>query len=813
MVRRLSYSLLFTLFLGSCEAPPQPLLPEQGRWQAVEEQRGPATELPRSGSGTGAGVGGPSGEVTVLAAGRDRQNQRVLAWILADRELVLKTRSPGEAWGPVEARPLPEGLRPSAAADSTLAVDADGAVHIAVLHDDGLAVYRWGAEAWERLGPPGALGGIGRGHGATLTFDPQNHPVVARRVGDHVGVWRWATDQWELVGDLLLLPGVGRDAPLGGAAPSIGFDQRSEPVIALRLQQRVRWRKAENGAREASTPQDDRYPVVVARHGARGWEWLARTRGSPLQDDPRRRRPATRRDDSVGDLAWAEIARESGPPAVTVDRQDRVTVAWTSPDRLLLYRYDGRRWGAVPFSAEWADHPAEPRFLTTPVGLRLAFTDRGPSEGRRLRVLLEGEAGWTEAGPVDGAAGDSGHPALTLEADGGLLAAWSERVAGADLLYARRLHEGEWTETVAGSGWHDLERRVAGPWAPADRPQLAYGADGGLILAWTELLSTGGRVGVQRWDGAAWSRLEAPRTRLPARRSLWRADLALDAAGAPSLLLPTRGGGELGLRVARWDGAAWGLSPPLWGAREAALVGAGDGDPLVFAHHEQTVGLYALSGEAWVPQGEPLRAGESRVEPAFARDATGQGYALWVDELRAEAQLGRLTEAGVERIPGLMTACDVDEQADVEGVALLGGGGGAGVVVGLTVVEGDGLSRYPLCRWTGEAWEPVPAVLPAGTALSGRPGGAGALSLASDGAQLFAAFELDTDAGRRVAVQRLREDGWTPLAGGGPAGEVEPCRGACAQPALVARPGELCLAWLTGGERADVVELRCHRLW
>lgn len=719
--------------LWACASPPPP--PPAGHvWESLD----PLPSSAVSGGGLSAGGSTVSGLV---------MRGQTLAWIDAELGRIGLVAGGQRQW-----IPLPAGEW-SDLDESPLLLDREGTVWFALRGGAGLRVFR--AQALGGVDEPGfadGFGGPGLGNGGTLVEDALGRITLARRMGERLGAWRFAGDTWT---ELFAGPvaGLNANGPEADLAPTLAAAPGGGLVLALRHRQQVRWRKGENEAILTRGEGDVRFPIAVALLGDEGLRWLAAPRRSPLLDDPRRTDPRLREDDALSQGLWRawEQDVERARPALLVEEDGAIRVAWTSGSALWMQRFDGRRWSPVPLPLAPGRHRRDLGLLAVEGGLRLTFAERADSEGFALRAFDLTEAGLVDLGVVDGTLTDSTAPVALADA-----LAWVEHTGGADEVYLR-------AGGAAGFGDPAPVALLEGLGA-ADQPVLRSDGAGGLLLGFVERRGAWSQHRrLARPLGGDWSEIGA--TPLP-----------LGVAGVDFL----RRGSDLALG---WSARGpWGprvglrLGPDLNPAAALRLDEAGD-QLRMAATPEGLVAIWRgpagdWQGRLFGPSGEQALTLPEGASIGLADDGDlivhpGGDAAVW---------RGHFTGSGW--VLAAEGRCAVEDIGSVEVI-----GGSSLVMAGLIGAEGQGA----LCPVEGGG-EPLLVEL--------SRGGSRHFFDAAAGAGLVLSVGSGLSYGEGLSLEGL---------------EPIPCEGRCSQPSLLATPLGPCVAYIAAGSRGDRAAVACRR--
>lgn len=283
---------------------------------------------------------------------------------------------------------------------------------------------------------------------------------------------------------------------------------------------------------------------------------------------------------------------------------------------------------------------------------------------------------WQTLGEITPTGPAEGTPALTFDAEGAPVLAWTEQRPGDDGTHPTQVQVRRWS----GNAWLPLGNSpVDSVGALSARAPALLLSGGRLLLAWSEdadEAAGGSRLQVRRWDGTAWVDFGAsavPAPGQPLQTALaavdagrvavgWRNGLDgrvriaegqgtawtligdLAAANAQSFALASTGSGLLlavapsapsaAFTVQRWDGAAWQRFGTLQGTTVAAAsvpyvaLGqqAADGVPLLAWSESTTTRrefhVRRWNGADWYPVGDP--------RPTLGRSANGTNLRLAV---------------------------------------------------------------------------------------------------------------------------------------------------------------------------------------
>jgi hypothetical protein len=205
-----------------------------------------------------------------------------------------------------------------------------------------------------------------------------------------------------------------------------------------------------------------------------------------------------------------------------------------------------------------------------------------------------------------------------------------------------------------GTAWTELGRslEVGPPQDPAlderGAPSLALDPQGHPVVAWQAGTLRRSEIYLSRWNGTAWIELGGSASGRGVSRSGGACSyplVALDGAGAPTLLWSLHGVAESRVFVSRWTGTEW---KDLDSHLLAATIGAsaihedyqpslaldGSGRPVVAWLGGGWIRLKRWDGAAWVELGgsarDGLGGGADRVRaPSVAVDARGDPVVAW----------------------------------------------------------------------------------------------------------------------------------------------------------------------------------------
>jgi len=316
----------------------------------------------------------------------------------------------------------------------------------------------------------------------------------------------------------------------------------------------------------------------------------------------------------------------------------------------------------------------------------------------------------------------------------------------------------------------------------AARPSVAIGRDGTLFVTGSGVFrGAAEEFRVSRWEGGQWVAFAEPVRVDGMGLSTAAPVLALDSQARPVVAWRDGLGGEIHLRVSRFDGSRWvALEGPLGATNvnEPALaIDASDRPVVVWSQADsRSTKVFARvwSGETWQPLGDDVHASPSsprEAAPALALDAQGTPHVSWragsgqVDTLRWDGSAWkRLGDALRSEGPPAL--------------ALWRGQ----PVVALRVTGTGGKKQLVVRRWSGSAWSPV------GSALESD---GGAPSLAVDGLGRIVVAFLH---GEAVHVRRWSGGPWEDLSG--PLAPPDPSTTRFWNPSVAAGPdGTIAVVW------------------
>lgn len=669
---------------------------------------------------------------------------------------------PTSGWGPI-AYPTN---------DPEIAFDAEGRLVVAWLHEDGIEIRRWNDSEWEVLaaGAPTPLDV----KDFEMVLDEAGNPVVAA-YGSSMRVLQWRDESWvslglwaapathaaEIVLDAEGLPVVayvdnGRlfakrwngssFQDLAGDAADGSLSDRarwvSKPAVALRQNGDivVAWTDTLVEASDYSV-----YATLHLQWSGERWEPLGAS--ATLSSDV--------------DVYYDEVESD---PAVAVDGDDRVIVAWEDEGGAL------RVWDGTEWSPEAAG-PDRPRLLEDMEGsVYLA----GDLDHLELWQWQSGE--WTPAAiPLFYRYGRE--PGLAVGDDGRLAVARPETTW--DQLQLLVTEDGE---------WHELGE-------PAARSEGLGSADAQLVSLSNGLFLLGEDCRVERWDGQDWQALDLSNwvgSLGDCRHStltesltgqlvlgLWIRELEdpnyqYDMGDAPDYQLYLLG----------WTDAGWEqLAAPFAhnGFVVDPKIAFDSGGTPVVAWSEYTeagghpIWVLAWNGTAWDRVGD-LFAYDGNLELLMLPD--DRMVLAWKDEWDVEG--GALYEAGEWKELGTLAR---------PGVAALKLVQDAKGTPFLTWPSADSLALYEL---SGSSWQPVPA-------------DERRLATLPEHVRMHA-FE---DSGE-VYLRRFENCGWRGLSASDRDGGVSNSETPSEAPSFALHDGSTCVSWMERSELASVELVRCH---
>lgn len=338
-----------------------------------------------------------------------------------------------------------------------------------------------------------------------------------------------------------------------------------------------------SGGGLSNTPADSLFPAVAVN--ATGTSpvvaWVERVGG--VSQIYVRRWSGTRWEELAGSASGGGISNTggaSGQPAVAVDGQGRVVVAWwefvNRTGQIYLKRWSGAAWEQLAGSATagglsngtGADHAERPTLALDPNGDPVvAWEQRFPWPLANIYLKRWTGNGWVELGgsaSLNGlsntTARNSQMPSLEVDAAGYPVVAWLEGAPGSREVHLKRWDGATWS-ALGGSA---IAGGVSGPTLEDSPPPLALDAAGHPTVCWsTQDATQTWQIFLKRWSGAAWVDLAGSgRDRgLSATPGASRSpDLVLDPTlGHPVVVWHDSSGPNQGWStyLRRWNGAAW----------------------------------------------------------------------------------------------------------------------------------------------------------------------------------------------------------------------------------------------------------------
>ena len=350
-------------------------------------------------------------------------------------------------------------------------------------------------------------------------------------------------------------------------------------------------------------------------------------------------------------------------PAIAVDAQGRVTVAWAQQTghnpAIFLQRWNGSKWEALAGSAEnrgaggTKGEAFNPSLALDASGEpAIAWQDRTYGNHEIYYRHWSGTA-WeapgasaTEGGLSKTNTGYSALPSLAFDSHGAPVVAWEELYGSIADVWVRRYD----TSLLRRAAWNDLGDHpglagFANKRSRAAYVSLAADSAGNLGVAWLDNDSGSDQVQFRRWTGKRWEELAGSNSNGGVSRSAKPVSspvLKLESSGAPVLSWKDGSESEATLQVRRWSGRAWepvGGSPaepgcnPVWPA--LALDPASR--PVVAYRTGSEIRVRRWSGQSWNPAGTftwnnpPAYTLPAKRQMAMA-SAAGKACVVWVEE-------------------------------------------------------------------------------------------------------------------------------------------------------------------------------------
>ena len=361
-----------------------------------------------------------------------------------------------------------------------------------------ILVRRWNGEAWIDLAgasdDPAAFNVEPR-----VAISPFG-PVVAYRktvgIVHEILVRRWTGAAWQTLGSL--------GATATDSRPALAVDSAGNPVVA--------W---------AAISASGKKQVFLASWN--GTDWVG-----------------------IGGSSTGEGVSAGGgtsDPAIALDSSDAPVVAWRKTFStgivVFLKRWNGTGWVELGGSA---------------TGLGVSNV-----------VLTGGSGGGLPGGGGGGGGGggtltvSSGQPSLVIDAAGAVLVAWSDLEATSNMheVYLKRWNGAAWT----GLGGSDDGGGVSQSADLSMDPSVAVAPDGTPMVAWREGIGTSDIL-LRAWDGAAWVELSGSASPGGISATVGesiRPQLAIGAAGIPLVAWSDVDSGNWEVYLRSWTGSIQGL--------------------------------------------------------------------------------------------------------------------------------------------------------------------------------------------------------------------------------------------------------------
>ncbi len=227
---------------------------------------------------------------------------------------------------------------------------------------------------------------------------------------------------------------------------------------------------------------------------------------------------------------------------------------------------------------------------------------------------------------------DAKNPSLALDNSGNPVVSWEESDGSSSNIYVKR-----WD----GSGWIQLGGILDVNFnQTASNPNLALDAAGNPTVSWYEFDGSSSNIYVKRWDGSGWTQ---PGTILDANTNQNAANpsLALDAAGNPTVSWYEFDGSSSNIYVKRWDGSGWTQLGTILDANtnefaaNPSLALDAAGNPTVswleFDGTSNSIYVKRWDGSSWTQLGTILDASinQDAFDPSLALDAAGNPMVSW----------------------------------------------------------------------------------------------------------------------------------------------------------------------------------------
>jgi len=652
----------------------------------------------------------------------DSDGQPVVGWANSGLEV---RRWNGNSWDDLAA----DAVSRLGARGFDMALDDNGDPFVFEQYEDSMRVLFWNDGDWVSIAEWPAVSGLGR-----IRLDAEGRPVVAYTDDDRLFVQRWNGSSFET------LPSVG---------PTGSLSQRAHtPVMTFR----------QNGN------------VVVAWHEDLGDEvtlWLEEWRGENWEP--------------LGDSATASGVLPSAVngtliPAVAVDSNDHVIVAWGGPVEGSFRVWDGSAWS-----------PAEP-------GLGLPQLGESPNRS----VYLLGRIGqdnafwkWENGSWQTLTAPELQRQSLeTYRPDTALAVGPDEQVAATWHDLIGTIPEDRIALLINSDGeWRELgEATAQGDGLGASEGQLVSGNGGFFLQRWCS---------VDHWDGEAWQTFSL-----------------LDWVDSPgvcgSVHLTTAPTGQV--VVAVW-------------VHEDGPVTDDDVGNLILVPH--TLHLLGWTGAGWEPLTEPFDTARTSSDSSVAFDSTGVPFVGWVDEFDGgggPASVvfwdGNEWHATIERhsmsADGLRLAPLADDQM---------------LLLSYSYYDGEHTALYDAGAWHELPDLPRSEHTPISVAhdTSGTPflawptpttlklyelTAAGWRAVAADEARLatlpeYMRIHAASEDGE-VYVRRFEACSWHGISASDRAGGISNSPARSDEPSWAELEGTLCVSWMEVAQDDPVTLVRCH---
>ena len=269
-------------------------------------------------------------------------------------------------------------------------------------------------------------------------------------------------------------------------------------------------------------------------------------------------------------IPMIEVPAEASQPAIAVDPEGRVIVAWRQRTQgnpaVWLQRWNGKVWEPLGESARGrgvsrsVGDATNPSLAVDSAGRpALAWEDLTAGNSEIYFRRWNG-ADWEEAAGSGSGTGVSATitglsvaPTLAIDSQGAPLIAWEEHYGSKSDVYVRRLESGKrWVNLGPQAGFIGFPKKIF----LSTSPSMVLDNSGNPAIAYEDDSSHLQQIYLRRWQGGQWKEVGASANGGGVSNETEKCStpsLVLDAAGTPAIVWQTGNA----VRAATWTGPKW----------------------------------------------------------------------------------------------------------------------------------------------------------------------------------------------------------------------------------------------------------------